>query len=69
MTDTERIRMMQGAAEATGLTIDILDHLATGLSSSAFRRFMGNASEIPSYMKSSESPYVFRSARAAAKPT
>ncbi len=68
MTEGERINLLRDAARESGLTIDFLDHLSRGLSSSAFRRFIGNASASPSYMKSSDSPYVFRKARAAASP-
>jgi hypothetical protein len=68
MTGDERITGLRAAADKTGLTIDFLDHLTTGLSSKALRRFIGNASETPSYMKSSDSPYVLRKDRAAASP-
>lgn len=68
MTDQERIDALMSAARETGFTIDFLDQLSMGLSSNAFRRFIGNALMSPSYMKSKESPYVFRSARAPSRP-
>lgn len=68
MTEDDRIEALRTAANASGLTIDALDHLAMGFSKRAFRKFIGNASAIPSYMKSSDSPYVARKARAADRP-
>lgn len=69
MTEEERIQMLREAARSTGLTIDTLDHLTMGFSSSAFRRFIGNASSMPSYMKSRDRPYLARNFRAADRPT
>lgn len=53
----DRLADMQKAAHKSGLTIDVLQVLTQGLSRQAFLRVMGNASSMPSYMKSSESPY------------
>jgi len=52
------------AANATGLTIDLLELLTQGLSRQAFRKVIGNASSMPSYMKSSDSAYLLRIASA-----
>lgn len=60
----ERIDMLLEGARLSGFTIDFLEALTQGLSSHACLRVIGNASEMPSYMKSNESPYVFRSANA-----
>lgn len=69
VTEGERIEMLRQAAKESGFTMDFLDHLSMGLSNRAFRKFIGNVSSSPSYMKSKDSPYVFRKARAAANPT
>ena len=68
MTEGERIALLRGAARETGFTIDTLDHFTMGFSSREFRKFIGNASAMPSYMKSSDNPYVLRKDRAAASP-
>lgn len=60
----ERLDILIEGARRTGLTIDFLDQLTLGLSSQALRSVIGNVSAMPSYMKSSDSPYVFRRARA-----
>ena len=52
------------AARRTGFTIDYLESLTSGLSRQAARKVMDNASSMPSYMKSSDNPYVRRSASA-----
>lgn len=62
--ETERIDELCAAANASGLTIDLLEALTHGLSRQAFLKVMGNASSLPSYMKSSETPYLLRIARA-----
>lgn len=61
----ERIDDLREGARKSGFTIDFLEFLTHGLSRQALRKVMGNASSMPSYMKSSESPYLFRSTRAA----
>lgn len=61
MSDS-RIAMLIEQASATGLTIDYLEALTRGLSRSAALKVIGNASSMPSYMKSSDNPYVTRSA-------
>ena len=69
VSEAEKIKTLVGVAQETGLTVDFLDQLTVGLSKSDFLRVMSNASGMPSYMKSKDSPYVFRSARAPANPT
>lgn len=61
---TDKIDELRAAARESGFTIDALDWLTQDLSRQAFRKVMGRASSMPSYMKSSDSPYVLRSARA-----
>lgn len=61
---TDRLDELREGARASGLTIDFLEALTQGLSRQALRKVIGNASSLPSYMKSSDSPYLFRSARA-----
>ncbi|TWI32765.1 hypothetical protein IQ24_02640 [Paracoccus sulfuroxidans] len=60
----ERLSALIEAANASNLTIDLLEALTQGLSRQAFLRVMGNASSMPSYMKSSDSPYLARKAKA-----
>lgn len=60
----DRIDDLKQAARMSGLTIDLLQHLTQGLSRQAFLSVMGNASSMPSYMKSNESPYLVRKAKA-----
>lgn len=55
--------LLSGATES-GFTIDFLETLTQGLSLQAVRRVIGNASSMPSYMKSSDNPYVRRKASA-----
>lgn len=64
---TDRLEMLVRAARKTGLTIDVLDYLTDGLCRHACLKVIGNASSMPSTMKSSDNPYVFRSARAPSK--
>lgn len=59
-----RIDAMIDAARRSGLTLDLLHQLTQGLSRQAFRKVMGNASSMPSYMKSKDRPYLVRRARA-----
>ena len=51
-------------AQASGFTIDFLEAITSGLSRQARLKVIGNASSMPSYMKSSDRPYVLRSASA-----
>ena len=60
----ERLDALRVGADQSGFTLDFLECLTQGLSPQALRRVMGNASSMPSYMKSKDSPYLFRSARA-----
>lgn len=60
----DRTAELIDGARASGFTIDFLEALTQGLDSQALRKVIGNASSMPSYMKSSDNPYVFRSARA-----
>lgn len=62
---TKRIDLLIEGAKRSGLTMDYLEALTAGLSKKALRKVIGNASAIPSYMKSRESPYLFRRASAA----
>lgn len=62
--DECRLDELISCANETGLTIDFLEHLTHGLSRQAFLKVMGNASSMPSYMKSSDSPNVLRRASA-----
>lgn len=62
-----KIDRLKEAAQKSGLTMDFLEVLTQGLSRQAFRKVMDNASSIPSYMKSSDKPYVLRICRAAFK--
>lgn len=57
-----RIDLLRCAANDTGFTIDYLEALTAGLSRNAALKVIGNASSMPSYMKSSDNPYVFRNA-------
>ena len=59
-----RVDDMKKAAKSSGLTLDILQVLSHGLSRQAFLRVMGNASSMPSYMKSSDNPYFVLRANA-----
>ena len=59
-----RLGLLMAGADATSLTIDFLHDLTEGLSLQALRIVIDNASSMPSYRKSKDSPYVFRSARA-----
>lgn len=64
MTDCERIQVLRTAATDTGFTIDYLEALTRGLSRQACLNVIGNASSMPSYMKSSDNPYLRRNASA-----
>ena len=64
---TDRIEELRKAARETGFTIDFLEGITQGLSRQAFLKVIGNASSMPSYMKSSESPYLFRNSSAPSK--
>lgn len=57
-----RIDRLRFAANETGFTLDYLEALTSGLSIQAERKVIGNVSMMPSYMKSSDNPYVCRSA-------
>lgn len=59
-----RLDALQEGARTSGFTMDYLDYLTEGLSLQAARKVIGNASSMPSNMKSSDNPYVRRSARA-----
>lgn len=59
-----RLDILVEGARRSGFTIDYLDSLTLGLSRQALRRVIGNASSMPSIMKSSDNPYVRRSALA-----
>ena len=59
-----RLDTLLEGARATGLTLDYLDDLTRTASLQAVRSVIESASSMPSYMKSSDNPYVRRSARA-----
>lgn len=63
--EEERLDLIIDCARRTGLTIDYLDSLTSGLTLSCCLRVIGNASSIPSYMKSRDNPYIRRKVRAA----
>lgn len=54
-------------ARKSGFTIDFLEALTQGLSRQARLKVIGNASSMPSYMKSKDSPYILRSTSAPSK--
>lgn len=60
----DKIDLLRKTADQSGLTIDFLALLSAGLSRQAFLRVMGNASSLPSYMKSSDNPHLSRKAKA-----
>ena len=60
----EMIDLLRAAARDSGFTIDFLDALTQDLPRQAALKVIGNASSMPSYMKSSDNPYVRRKARA-----
>jgi hypothetical protein len=64
MDDEAKLDDLIAAARASGLTIDLLQALTHDLDCQAFLKVMGNASSLPSYMKSSGSLYFCRSAKA-----
>ena len=64
MTEDERIEALKKAADESGLSIDLLHHLTQDLSRQAFLSVIGRASSMPSYMKSIDSPYLLRRAKA-----
>lgn len=64
MEDNERIDALKKAAGKSGLSIDLLHHLTQDLSRQAFLSVIGRASSMPSYMKSIDSPYLLRKAKA-----
>ena len=59
-----RIEVLIEGARRSGFTIDFLEALTQGLSIQALHKVIGNASAMPTNMKSSDNPFVFRSVRA-----
>lgn len=59
-----RTAILRNGARSSGFTMDYLDWLSDGLSLQALERFIGNASSMPSNMKSSDNRYVRRRALA-----
>lgn len=59
-----RIDALMHLSRETGLTLDYWEWLTRGLDSQALRKLRGNASALPQYMKSSDSPYTRRSSSA-----
>lgn len=66
---SNRLDILIEGARRTGLTIDFLYDISIGLSKSSLRKVIGNASSIPSYMKSSDSPNFARITRDASRET
>lgn len=64
MNIEERTDMLIEGAKASGFTIDFLEMITQDLDNQALRKVIGNASAMPSYMKSSDKPYVLRKANA-----
>lgn len=64
ISNEERLDAVLKAATESGLTADLLEVLTQGLSRQAFLRVMGNASSMPSYMKSKDNPYFALRAKA-----
>lgn len=64
MDNDAKLDELIAAAQASGLTIDLLQALTHDLDCQAFRKVMGNASSLPSYMKSSGSRYFCRNCSA-----
>ena len=60
----DRLDLLREGAAKSGFTIDFLECLTQGLSRQALRRVIGNASSMPSYMKSSDRSYLLRMAKA-----
>lgn len=69
MNDAKRIDALVAGAAKSGFTIDYLEAMTSGLSLSAALKVIGNASSMPSYMKSSDNPYVRRNAKAPSTDT
>lgn len=63
----ERADALIKGAKETGFTIDFLEALTQGLSLQALRKVIGNASSMPSYMKSIDSAYLLRNESAPSK--
>lgn len=61
-----RLDILRRGAHSSGFTIDFLDTLTSGLSRHALRKVIDNVSSMPSTVKSSDSPHLFRKARAPA---
>lgn len=59
-----RIDRLARAASQTGFTFDYLEWLSRGLPRKAEVTLFGNMATLPQYMKSSDNPYVSRSASA-----
>ena len=62
-----KVEMLRLGAQQSGFTMDFLQRLTQGLDCQACLRVIGNASSIPSYMKSNDNPYVWRNASAPSK--
>lgn len=60
----DRVEILIDGATKSGFTIDFLEALTQGLSNQALRRVIGNASAMPSYMKSKDNWYLLRRASA-----
>lgn len=69
MRGEDRLDLLILSARETGLTIDYLEALTRGLSRKACLKAIGNVSSMPSYMKSSDNPYVRRNASAPSTDT
>ncbi len=67
--ESDRIDILVAGANRSGFTIDYLEALTSGLSIQDARKVIGNASAMPSYMKSSDNPNVRRRASAPSTET
>lgn len=69
MNHEKRLDALIQTAKATNFTIDFLEAITQGLSCQAFLRVIGNVSALPTYMKSSERPYLLRNFNAPSTDT
>ncbi len=58
MNEGEKLDLLINASQVSGLTIDALYFLISGLDDSAVAILLGNVSMLPKYMKSRDVPYL-----------
>lgn len=56
----ELIDKMVDAAQISGLTVDLIEFLINGLEDTAIAILLGNVSNLPAYIKSSDTPNLSR---------